>query len=127
MKCTNKAFLFLFALLSAVLTLTGCGKKDYSMEFDRNMNSTSYTMVSIAEVNATLSGYTDSICVDWGEYPKNSEYVLAEAGGFFDMTDYKVIYGKNLYTTMNPASLTKIMTAYVALKYGNLSDRITVT
>lgn len=126
MKCINKALLLSFIISSAVL-FAGCGKKEYSMEFDRNMNSTSYTMVGIAEVNSTLTGYTETICVDFGEYPKGIEYLDSEAGGLFDMNDLDVIYGKNLYSSMNPASLTKIMTAYVALKYGNLGDRITVT
>ena len=127
MKCTNKAFLFLLTIISVCLLATGCGSKDYSMAFNRNMNSTSYTMVGMAEASAVLPGFTDSICVDYEKYSKNSEYLLAEAGGFFDMTDCTVLYGKNLYQSMNPASLTKIMTAMVALKYGNLSDRITVT
>lgn len=126
MKCINKAFLLSLVIVS-VFMFAGCGNKEFSMEFNRNMNSTSYTMVSIAEVNSTLTGYTESICVDFGEYSKGTEYLDAEAGGLFDMTDYKVLYGKNLYASMNPASLTKIMTAYVALKYGNLGDRITVT
>lgn len=126
MKCINKAFLLSLTVLSVFL-FAGCRNKEFSMEFDRNMNSTSYSMVSIAEVNSTLTPYTESICVDFGEYPKNSEYLMAEAGGLFDMTGYDVVYGKNLYQSMNPASLTKIMTAYVALKYGNLGDRLTVS
>ncbi len=126
MKCINKAFLLSLVIVS-VFMFAGCGNKEFSMEFNRNMNSTSYTMVSIAEVNSTLTGYAESICVDFGEYSKGTEYLDSEAGGLFDMTDYKVLYGKNLYASMNPASLTKIMTAYVALKYGNLGDRITVT
>ena len=91
------------------------------------MASGSYTMVNVAEVNATLTGYTESICVDYGEYKQSDSYILAEAGGFFDITGQQVIYGKNLYESMNPASLTKVMTALVALKYGNLSDTVVVT
>lgn len=101
--------------------------EQYSFVFNRNMASGSYTMVNVAEVNATLSGYTESICVDYGEYKQSDSYILAEAGGFFDITGQEVIYGKNLYQTMNPASLTKVMTALVALKYGNLSDTVVVT
>jgi D-alanyl-D-alanine carboxypeptidase len=65
--------------------------------------------------------------VDYGEYKQSDSYILAEAGGFFDITGQQVIYGKNLYESMNPASLTKVMTAMVALKYGNLSDTVVVT
>ena len=107
--------------------LTGCMSDQYSFVFNRNMNSTAYTMVNVAEVNATLSGYTDSICVDYGNYKQSDSYIMAEAGGFFDITGQEVLYGKNLYESMNPASLTKVMTALVALKYGNLSDTVVVT
>ncbi|MBR6095044.1 MAG: D-alanyl-D-alanine carboxypeptidase [Lachnospiraceae bacterium] len=127
MKCTNKAFLFLTSIGCILLLFTGCMSEQYSFVFNRNMASGSYTMVNVAEVNATLSGYTESICVDYGEYKQSDSYILAEAGGFFDITGQEVIYGKNLYQTMNPASLTKVMTALVALKYGNLSDTVVVT
>ena len=109
------------------MMLTGCFSDSYTFAFNRNMNSTAYTMVNVAEVNATLSGYTDNICVDYGNYKQSDSYIHAEAGGFFDITDREVLYGKNLYERMNPASLTKVMTALVALKYGNLTDTVVVT
>src|SRR5699024_3631243 len=37
------------------------------------------------------------------------------------------LFQKNALQQMNPASTTKIMTALLALKYGNLSDLVTVT
>lgn len=127
MKCTNKALLILSFIALTSSMLAGCGKEEYSMKFSRNMNSSSYTMVNIAEVNSTLSGYTEDICVDYSDYDAPAALIEASAGGLFDLTDQKVLYGKDLYTTMNPASLTKVMTALVALKYGNLSERLVVT
>lgn len=127
MKCTNKALLILSFIAVASGVFAGCGKEEYSMKFNRNMNSSSYTMVNIAEVNSTLSGYTDDLCVDYSDYEAKPAFIQADAGGLFDLTDQKVLYGKDLYTRMNPASLTKVMTALVALKYGNLSERLTVT
>lgn len=47
--------------------------------------------------------------------------------GLFDITDGTVYYGENLFEPLYPASTTKIVTAYVALKYGNLDDVITIT
>ena len=84
-------------------------------------------MINTANTNSRLEGYTKDLCVDFGDYSKGSGFIDAEAGGAFDLTDAKVLYGKNLYASMNPASLTKIMTAYVAIRYGNLSDRLVVT
>ena len=41
------------------------------------------------------------------------------------MTDSSVIYGKNIYDQMYPASITKVMTAIIAIEEGNLSDAVT--
>ena len=45
----------------------------------------------------------------------------------FDVADGKVIYSNNMYDKLYPASTTKILTAYVTLKYGNLDDIVTVS
>lgn len=41
-----------------------------------------------------------------------------------DITDQKVIYANNVYEKLYPASITKIVTALVVLKYGNLQDTV---
>ncbi len=127
MKCTSKSVISLFLILILCLSFSGCAKESFSMPFARNLSSTSYTMINTAEVSATLPGYSENICVDFDDYTLGDAFIEAEAGGVFDLTDKKVLYGKNLFTSMNPASTTKIMTALVALKYGNLSDRVLVT
>lgn len=47
--------------------------------------------------------------------------------GLFGVDDGIVYHGYNLFETFYPASTTKIITAYVALKYGNLTDEIVIT
>ncbi len=49
------------------------------------------------------------------------------AAGLFELDNDSVIYGYHLYDKLYPASTTKIMTAYLALKYGNLDDVVTVS
>lgn len=49
------------------------------------------------------------------------------ASGLFDLNNKEILYGQNIYEQLPPASLTKVMTALVALKYGNLQDEIIVT
>ena len=44
-----------------------------------------------------------------------------------DMSSNKVLYEKNIYEKMYPASLTKIMTAILTLENCNLSDIATVS
>lgn len=51
----------------------------------------------------------------------------AEAGALFNVTDRSVVYSKNAFERLYPASTTKVMTAIIALEEGNLSDQVTVT
>ena len=51
----------------------------------------------------------------------------ALSAGLFSLTDHSVIYAKDVFATRSPASLTKVMTCLVALKYGNPDDIVTVT
>ncbi|MDO5415726.1 MAG: serine hydrolase [Lachnospiraceae bacterium] len=53
--------------------------------------------------------------------------VNAEAAAVFDLSGKQVLFGKNAFETLHPASITKVMTALIALKYGNLEDEVTVT
>ena len=52
---------------------------------------------------------------------------LAEGAGLFDITNYETVYAKNVHEKLYPASTTKILTAYVVLKHGNLEDVVTIS
>lgn len=49
------------------------------------------------------------------------------SAGLFDVGQSSVLCGYKLFDKLYPASTTKIMTAYVTLKYGNLDDVVTVS
>ena len=49
------------------------------------------------------------------------------AAGLFNITDQEVLYSKNIHEALQPASITKLLTALVALKYGKLQDIVTVS
>ena len=48
------------------------------------------------------------------------------AAGLFDLKEEKVLYADRIHDRLYPASTTKLMTAYLALKYGNrmMSSRL---
>lgn len=52
---------------------------------------------------------------------------MAEGAGTFNLATNTVTYAQNIYEKLYPASTTKILTAYIALKYGNLEDYVTVS
>ena len=81
---------------------------------------------------AASSGYyadafAQDLCVVTGEEAFDAGLVTSEAGALFDQGDREVLYSKNAFERLYPASITKVMTALVTLKYGNLADRVTVT
>lgn len=45
----------------------------------------------------------------------------------FNTSEAKVVYAENIHERLYPASTTKILTSYLALKYGNLKDVVTVS
>ena len=49
------------------------------------------------------------------------------AAGLFDLGQEQVVCGYKIFDRLYPASTTKTMTAYLALKYGNPDDIITVS
>lgn len=51
----------------------------------------------------------------------------AEAAGLFSLGDKQTLYAKNVHERLYPASLTKVMTALVALKEGNREDVLTAS
>lgn len=50
-----------------------------------------------------------------------------QTGTLMDLSQKKVLYAQNIYSKIYPASITKIMTAIVALENGNLQDMVTIT
>ena len=50
-----------------------------------------------------------------------------QKGLLLDLDDRQVLYSKQALEKVYPASITKIMTAMLALKYGNMDDVVTIT
>lgn len=70
--------------------------------------------------------FASDLCVINGNYTSGTTVSIEEqsSAGLFDVNQNKVIYAKNIHERLNPASLTKVMTALVAIKYGNTEDTI---
>lgn len=107
-------------LLAGSLFLTGCFQKKQS-------ELPIYGVIGGSSLTAAIP-FTKDLCV----VPKNRDvdYINgmdAASSLIFDITDKKVLYADNIYQKLYPASVTKIMTALVALKYGNLTDTVTVS
>lgn len=84
-----------------------------------------------AEDMDPAAGYADlfasDLCVIADESAFSDESITSEAAALFNITDNEVMYSKQAFERLYPASITKVMTALVAIKYGDLDDVVTVT
>lgn len=121
MKCINKKSGIIIALISGCLFFsTGADAKGSVSSFEKeHYNSSVY-----------LAGnYTENLCVATENvnevgFTAQTPY---KAAALFDVNDKRVLYAENLHERIYPASTTKILTAYVALKYGGLDDIVPVS
>lgn len=80
------------------------------------------------EDSADISYFAEDLCVvDEDVEAINADTSEALAACFFNLDTKEILYAKNVHDRMYPASTTKIMTALVALKYGDLDAQATVS
>ena len=110
--------------------LSGCGAQEYTFEYNPDYEVSSFRITHNASASMADS-FASKLCVvadeDVGTDNTAVDMTDATAAGLFDLNRHEVLYAKNIHERLHPASLTKIMTALVALKYGNPDDMITVT
>ena len=73
--------------------------------------------------------FSEDLCVTNGEVEFEKFHTYDEFHGalLFNIKNQDVIYSERAHERLYPASTTKILTAYMALKYGNLDDTVTVS
>ena len=117
MKCTSKVRKVLISVLLGSILLTGCSGLSYSSKYSVTSSS--------ANNNSTLfyPTFASDLCVVNSDII-DEEVELSEtvSAGLFDLSKRRTIYAKNVNMRVQPASLTKVMTAYVALKHGTIDQ-----
>lgn len=118
MKCTNKKIIA--CLLSCITTITITGCNSVSMDNlieDYNKSISQETLFADELVtpvdNVKLEGYVDD------------EEIVATA--LINLTSGEILQSTNLFEIISPASTTKILTAYVAIKKGNFDDIVQIS
>ena len=124
-KGMKRASALLCALLfTASVGLTGCfgGLKDAYVASER---------IPALEEETAATRFSDAfasdLCVVTDDASYDPDFVTSQAAALFDMDDREVLYSKDVFERMYPASITKIMTALVAIKEGDLKSRVLVT
>ncbi|WP_242856622.1 D-alanyl-D-alanine carboxypeptidase family protein [Butyrivibrio sp. AE2032] len=117
MRCTNKLLSVFSAVILCVVFTTGCAGVSYSAKYSVG-SSTS----DMADSNVYPTFASDLCVVDSDINESGVEISETASAGLFDLSNKETLYAKNVHMQVHPASLTKVMTAYVALKYGTLDQ-----
>lgn len=86
-----------------------------------------------AEITRDLKGsYSNSLlstdlCIVDKTFPNTVDDAVTSDGALLiNITKKECVFSKNLYTRMYPASITKFLTALIALKKCNITDEVTI-
>lgn len=113
--------------LTAGFLLCSCGKKEEALDRPYSFTERSFPVELTDSTDGYASLFASDLCVVTDESQYSPSDTTSEAAGLFDITDGQVMYSKNAFERLYPASITKVMTALIAIKYGDLTDTVTVT
>ncbi len=124
MKCTSRHLYQNISIFLCLVFLTfscGCADKNIPHKYD-----TGNISVNNRVDNVALSFASDLAVTNDNIAGKNNTTIEEEsAAALFDVNRANVLYSKDIHERLYPASLTKVLTALVAIKYGNPEDVIT--
>ena len=111
----------------ALLLVTGCGQTSYDLPYSVSGSFAPATYG--ADVSSSrAASFASNLCVTSGDVAREGvDLEAAGAAGLFDLKNNEVLCAKGLHEKMYPASLTKIMTAVIALEYGSMDQVLTAT
>ena len=129
MRCISKTAAF--ALMTCLLFAAyGCGSGETLTDpYDVYEMADSLGIAASAS-DTSKSYFSTGLCVseDIALGTDTTTSSVAEGAGAFNLSTGQVVYAKNLYERLYPASTTKILTAYLALKYcDDLDAYVTVS
>lgn len=127
MKCINRRLLALFLAVVMAVGLTGCGNLKFDMAYELDSAVSGFNVMS-GNDSKTVQTFAENLCVVTGDITDDENVVMgATAAVLLDVNRKEVIYSKNAHERLHPASLTKVMTALVALKNGSPDQMLTAT
>lgn len=130
MKCTNNMKKISVFLLTTILItgICGCGQESYSFQYDSQYDVSNFQVVNVPN-KSVAKAFASELCVVSDDIMNNETVDMSQATSavLFDVERNEVLYSKNAHQQLYPASLTKILTAYVALKHGSLNQELTAS
>lgn len=128
MKCISKRVLAIFLIGILTCCITACGAVKYDLPYKRNSDSSSLNLINQTANKQEIKPFAADLCVSTND-KTSLDVDLSEvsAAGLFDLNRKQTIYAHGLNNALHPASLTKVMTALVALKNCPLEEVLTAS
>ena len=130
MRCTgNKRTKACSILLAAAVFFAGCSRITYEMPYNPDSDVSSLNVLTGLKTVKTTEPFASDLCVVT-ENIMDDEAVdmsLANAAVLCDVNNREVLYAKNPHERLQPASLTKVLTALVAIKNGSPEQVLTAS
>lgn len=118
-------------MLVAVIACTGCGKNSIPMTYDADSSVSAFRFETEHDSGEEdkAQGFAETLCVRDETTLAGDEVDMSESlsGILCDINRNRVIYAKDEHLQLAPASLTKVMTALVALQNGQLDQVLTAS
>ena len=129
MRCISnffKRFISILLVASLAIGFTGCGDTEVDLEYDLYKDSARFGLIPDRD-GGDGAFYASDKCIGTTQLVGDDSFKeQAAAYGVFDDTSKEIRSCSNLFEKIYPASTTKILTALVALKHGDLKQVITV-
>lgn len=118
-----KKILFLFLIFTIILS-GGCNNKNnLFLEYNKS-NIKNTDDIYVEEYMDFFS--KDLVIIPSEHNNDNDEALISSSSLLINLSDKELIYANNVYQKLYPASLTKLFTALVVLKHGELMDNVTI-
>lgn len=110
-----------------MMGMTACGNVAYEMPYDADGSVSGFNILTSTD-SGTAASFAEKLCVVTGNVLlEDVNMENATSALLCDVNNQTVLYSKNPHERLYPASLTKVMTALVALKYGQMDQTLTAT
>ena len=126
-KFQLKKFISVIYIFIMFFSLTGCGAR-YEMPYTVNSDTSSFRIFNREEEALSAVPFANDLCVTESNINTDTIDMSKVSGAaLFDINNKETIYAKNVHDKLYPASLTKVMTALVALKHGSADMLLTAS
>ncbi len=128
MRCISRMKRFCTGI-SLILILSfccSCGSRTYTFPYNAEYGASSFQVINTNEASV-VTPFAANLCIVEQDILGNGTIDITKIGSAIlcDVNDAEVLYAKNAHEKLYPASLTKIMTALIAIKYGSMDQILT--